>query len=882
MTGNEARQTFLDYFAKHDHRKVRSSSLVPSDDPTLLFTNAGMVQFKRTFLGEEKRGYKRAVTSQKCVRAGGKHNDLENVGYTARHHTFFEMLGNFSFGDYFKEKAIEFAWDLLTNGYGLPADKLWVSIYLDDDEAHDLWRGLVGVPEERIVRLGEEDNFWAMGDTGPCGPCSEIHLDRGGPCDLGNPDCGVDCDCDRFLEIWNLVFMQFNRDASGNMEPLPKPSIDTGLGLERLASVLQDVASNFDTDLILPIIRRTEELAGRPMSESETTAVAMKVIADHSRAAAFLIGDGVLPSNDGRGYVLRRIMRRAIRYGRNIGLTKPFLYDTAREVMTLMQPAYPELAEAETYITSVIENEEVRFSETLDHGLRVLNDALGELRARGRKEVPGDVIFKLYDTFGFPVDIVRDVVRDEGLRLDMDGFDAAMAHQREQSRSVAAFSATSEAYRTLTAEGFKPEFRGYDALTADSRVLLLVQDGQAADAAAAGEAVEIVAEATPFYGEAGGQAGDRGAITSPQGGDLKVDVLDTVKDPTGLIIHKGRVVAGRIAQGDPIRLAVDGEARRATARNHTATHILHAVLKDILGDHVKQAGSLVAPERLRFDFTHFSPIAAETLAEIETRVNLRILENVPAQTEEMEAEKAFQSGATALFEEKYGDRVRVVSLSDFSKELCGGTHVSRTGDIGCFKITAESSVAAGVRRIEALTGLAALRHVQQVDAALQEAAHRLKDAPQNVTARIDKLLGEQRVLEKEIVRLKAAVASRSVAEADRDIQEVNGIKVLARKVDVDSPAALRDMVDRFRDKLGSGIVVLGAPSRGKALLIVGITPDLTERYHAGRIVKALAAMVGGGGGGKPDLAQAGGTQPEKLDAAIDQACEVIAGTSSGN
>jgi alanyl-tRNA synthetase len=876
MTGNEARQTFLDYFARYDHQKVRSSSLVPADDPTLLFTNAGMVQFKRTFLGEEKRSYQRAVTSQKCVRAGGKHNDLENVGYTARHHTFFEMLGNFSFGDYFKEKAIEFAWDLLTNGYGLPADKLWVSIFLDDDEAHDLWRDLVGVPEERIVRLGEEDNFWAMGDTGPCGPCSEIHLDRGGTCDLGNPNCGVDCDCDRFLEIWNLVFMQFNRDPSGKMEPLPKPSIDTGLGLERICSVLQDVASNFDTDLILPIIRRTEKLAERSVGESEATGVAMKVIADHSRAAAFLIGDGVLPSNDGRGYVLRRIMRRAIRYGRNIGLTKPFLHNTAREVMTIMKPAYPELAEAEAYITSVIENEEVRFSETLDHGLRVLNESLDDLRAKGAKTVPGQVIFKLYDTFGFPVDIVRDVVRDEGLQLDMEGFDAAMARQREQSRSVVSFTATGEAYRTLSAEGFSPEFRGYNDLTTDSRVLLMVKDGQAVETASAGDAIEIVVEATPFYGEAGGQVGDVGTITSPQGGALRVEVGETIKDPTGLIIHKGAVTAGRLAKNDPIRLTVDAQARRATARNHTATHILHAVLKETLGDHVKQAGSLVAPDRLRFDFTHFSPIAPETLAAIEARVNALIQQNVSAETDEMEAEEAFQSGATALFEEKYGDRVRVVSLADFSMELCGGTHVDRTGDIGLFKITAESSVAAGVRRIEALTGMAALAHVQQMEATLQAAARRLKDAPQHVAERVERLLAEQRALEKEIQRLESAMASQSVNEAVQEIREVAGVKVLARQVTVDSPAALRDMVDRFRDKLGSGIVVLGAASGGKALLIVGLTPDLTERYHAGRIVKALAAMVGGGGGGKADLAQAGGSQPEKLGTALEKACEIIA------
>ncbi len=878
MTGNDARRRFLDFFAKHDHQVVRSSSLVPADDPTLLFTNAGMVQFKRAFLGEEKRDYVRATTSQKCVRAGGKHNDLENVGYTARHHTFFEMLGNFSFGDYFKEKAIEYGWDLLTNGYGLPADRLWVSIYLDDDEAADIWHRQIGVPTDRIVRLGEDENFWAMGDTGPCGPCSEIHLDRGGACGLGSPDCGVDCDCDRFLEIWNLVFMQFNRDVSGKMEPLPKPSIDTGLGLERICSVLQDVETNYDIDLMVPIIRRTEELAGRAVGESRETEVAMKVIADHSRATAFLIGDGVLPANEGRGYVLRRIMRRAIRYGRNIGLVKPFLHDTARTVMEIMRPAYPELGEAEAFITNVIENEEIRFSETLDNGLRVLNDALGEVRARGEKRVPGDVIFKLYDTFGFPVDIVRDVVRDEQLELDMDGFDAAMDRQRAQSRAKVTFTEIADAYRPLSAEGFQPEFKGYDELALESRVVLLVRDGVEAGDAAAGDAVEIVAEATPFYGEAGGQVGDVGRIEGLAGDPpAAIDIQGTIKDPTGLIIHKGVVKAGRIAKGDTVRLQVDLNARQSTARNHTATHILHAVLREVLGDHVKQAGSLVAPDRLRFDFTHFSQIEPPVLAAIERKVNARIIENVPTHTDEMAAEEAFQSGATALFEEKYGDRVRVVSLADFSKELCGGTHVQHTGDIGFFKIVSEASVAAGVRRVEAMTGEGALDSVQQMARALEETARLLKDSPQNITLRIEKLLAQQKELEKEVERLKGKLASQTAADAEADVREVNGVKVLARRVEADNPGALRDLVDRFRDRLQSGVVVLGCVSGAKALLIAGVTRDIQDRFHAGNIIKQLAPVVGGGGGGKPDLAQAGGSQPENLDQALAQAYEVIAG-----
>ncbi|MDJ0667834.1 MAG: alanine--tRNA ligase [Desulfobacterales bacterium] len=880
MTGNEARRRFLDYFEKHGHQVVRSSSLVPADDPTLLFTNAGMVQFKRAFLGEEKRGYVRATTSQKCVRAGGKHNDLENVGYTARHHTFFEMLGNFSFGDYFKEKAIDYGWDLLTNGYGLPADRLWVSIYLDDDEAADIWHQQVGVPVERIVRLGEDENFWAMGDTGPCGPCSEIHLDRGGECGLNNPHCGVDCDCDRFLEIWNLVFMQFNRDASGKMEPLPKPSIDTGLGLERICAVLQDVESNYDTDLIVPIIRRTEELAGRSVGESWETEVAMKVIADHSRASAFLIGDGVLPANEGRGYVLRRIMRRAIRYGRNIGLVKPFLHDTARTVMAIMRPAYPELGEAEAFITNVIENEEVRFSETLDNGLRVLNDALGELRAQGQTVVPGDVIFKLYDTFGFPVDIVRDVVRDEKFELDMAGFDAAMDRQRAQSRAKVTFDEIGDAYRPLSAEGFQPEFKGYQDLTAESRVVLIVKDGAEVPEAASGDPVEIVAEATPFYGEAGGQVGDVGTLTGLAGDPpAQVEIQGTIKDPTGLIIHQGVVTAGRIAKDDAVRLQVDAAARRATMRNHTATHILHAVLQEVLGDHVKQAGSLVAPDRLRFDFTHFSQIEPDVLAAIERKVNRHILKNVPTQTEEMAAEDAFQSGAKALFEEKYGDRVRVVSLADFSKELCGGTHVQHTGDIGFFKIVTEASVAAGIRRIEAMTGEGALASVQEMAQTLEETARLLRDNPHNIKGRIEKILTHQKDLEKELETLKGKLAARTAADAEADVREVEGVKVLARRVEADNPGALRDLVDRFRDRLQSGVVILGCESGGKALLIAGITKDLQGRFHAGNIVKALAPLVGGGGGGKPDLAQAGGSQPEKLDQALAQAYDIVAQSS---
>jgi alanyl-tRNA synthetase len=872
MTGNEIRRQFLDYFKKHGHQVVRSSSLVPREDPTLLFINAGMVQFKRVFLGEEKRDYLRATTSQKCVRAGGKHNDLENVGYTARHHTFFEMLGNFSFGDYFKQGAIEFAWDLLTNGYGLPADKLWASVYLDDDDAYELWHKITGLPEDRIVRLGEEDNFWSMGDTGPCGPCSEILIDRGEEYGCGRPECTAGCDCDRFLEIWNLVFMQFNRDESGKMTPLPKPSIDTGLGLERIVSIIQDVATNFDTDLIRPIIEKAENLAEKRLGESHDIDVAMKVIADHSRAAAFLIGDGILPSNEGRGYVLRRIMRRAIRYGRNIGLNRPFLFQTAEVVFDVMKQAYPELSEASAFITSVIKNEEIRFLETLDTGLKLLNDTLADIRARGQNQVPGEVIFKLYDTFGFPVDIVQDIVRDENMSLDMDGFDRAMDKQRVRSRSVTSFDNISDAYRNLSARGIKPEFVGYGSLTGESEILVMVADGEEIAEAVEGRQIEVVTASTPFYAESGGQVGDTGTIT---GRNFEMAVLDTVKDPTGLIIHKGKVISGRIKKGASATLQVDGAKRDATALNHTATHILHAVLRQVLGEHVKQAGSLVAPDRLRFDFTHFSLVDADTLDTIERRVNQRIRENTATSIEEMDADDAFKSGATALFEEKYGDRVRVVSLTNFSKELCGGTHTGRTGNIGLFRIVSEASVSSGVRRIEALTGEAALVYTQQMSRIVQDTSRLIKEKAPAIPQRVKKMLSEIKTAEKEIEQLKAKLASDASDASPDAIKTINGVKVMAQSVTVDTPTALRNLADRFKEKIKSGIVVLGGKSGSKAMLIAVVTKDLAGQYHAGNIIKEVASVVGGSGGGRPDMAQAGGNQPQNLDRALEKVYEVV-------
>jgi len=872
MTGNDVRRLFLEYFKKHNHQIVRSASLVPQEDPTLLFINAGMVQFKRVFLGEEKRNYVRATTSQKCVRAGGKHNDLENVGYTARHHTFFEMLGNFSFGDYFKKGAVEYAWDLLTNGYGLPADKLWASVYLDDDDAYELWHKMIGLPEDRIVRLGEEDNFWSMGDTGPCGPCSEILIDRGEQYGCGRPDCTAGCDCDRYLEIWNLVFMQFNRDASGEMTPLPKPSIDTGLGLERMVTILQNVSTNYDTDLLRPIITKAENLAEKRLGESDATDVALKVIADHSRAAAFLIGDGILPSNEGRGYVLRRIMRRAIRYGRNIGLNRPFLYQTAEVVFEIMKPAYPELSEASAFITNVIKNEEVRFLETLDTGLKLLNDSLAEIKASGGDRVPGDVIFKLYDTYGFPVDIVQDVIRDEDMSLDMGGFEQAMAQQRSRSRQVATFDKISDAYKNLSGRGIKPEFVGYQNLSADSKILVMVADGHEIHEAAPGQQIEVVTEATPFYAESGGQVGDTGKITGP---GFEMAVQDTIKDPTGLIIHKGKVISGQILKGAEVSLYVDDARRQATALNHTATHILHAVLRQVLGEHVKQAGSLVAPDRLRFDFTHFSMVDSDTLDAIEGLVNRRIRENIPTSTQEMDADDAFKSGATALFEEKYGDRVRVVSLTDFSKELCGGTHTLRTGNIGLFKILSEASVSSGVRRIEAVTGEKALAYTQKTSRVLQETAHILKEKVEAVPRRVQKMIADIKTFDKEVAYLKTKLATEKTDPSGDTVKSINGVKMMAQSVAVETPAALRNLADQFKDKIKSGIIVLGSTTGAKVMLIAVVTKDLTDRYHAGNIITQVAAVVGGKGGGRPDMAQAGGNQPLKLDEALEKAYEVV-------
>jgi len=868
MTGNEIRQVFLDYFAKHQHRVVKSSSVVPADDPSLLFTNAGMVQFKNVFTGGDKRPYSRATTCQKCFRVSGKHNDLENVGRTPRHHTFFEMLGNFSFGDYFKEKAVVFAWELLTQGYGLDPEKLWVSVYTDDDEAARLWESEVGVRPDRIVRLGEEENFWAMGDTGPCGPCSEIHIDQGPEMGCGAPDCAVGCDCNRYLELWNLVFMQYERDASGTMTPLPRPSIDTGMGLERIAATVQGHTSNYDSDLFTPIMDFTSELAGVSRGGDEETDVSLRVIADHARACTVLVGDGVMPSNEGRGYVLRRILRRAARHGRKLGLTGPFLHQVAGVVMEEFKAAYPGLYGNRAFVDKVISGEEERFGETLDTGLKLLSEAMAEAKAKGQEALSGEVAFKLYDTYGFPLDLTMTIVDEEGLGVDEEGFSAAMDQQRARSRAAWTGSGEQElppALAKLKAEGFTCAFIGYEGLTGTSPAALILVDGEAVDAVGEGQKAELVAAQTPFYGAAGGQVGDVGLIEGPKG---KARVLDTLKPGGELMVHQIQVTEGGIAQGDQLSFSVDPGARAATAANHTATHLLHAALRQHLGEHVKQAGSMVSPERLRFDFSHFEAMTPEELRAVERTVNEGVRANISLDTQVMGIDEAMATGAMALFEERYGDQVRLVRIPGVSKELCGGTHAGATGDIGFFKIVSESSVAAGVRRLEALTGGAAVEAVQALEAEANKAAAALKVSRPELAERVGRLMATLKEREREVQTLKGRLAGASSRDLMSEAVEAAGVKVLAVKVEVDNPKALRDLADTVRDKLGSGVAVLGAESGGKALLLALVTKDLAGRFHAGNLVKELAPMVGGGGGGRPDMAQAGGQKPEGLEAAM--------------
>jgi alanyl-tRNA synthetase len=875
MTGNEIRQSFLQFFADHGHPVVPSSSLVPRDDPTLLFTNAGMVQFKDVFLGRESRPYTRAATSQKCMRAGGKHNDLENVGRTARHHTFFEMLGNFSFGDYFKIDAIAYAWAFLTQTLGLPRERLYVSIYQDDDEAFKIWRTQVGVPAERIFRFGEKDNFWAMGDTGPCGPCSEIFYDHGPELSCGRASCTVGCDCDRYVEIWNLVFMQFERDLSGQLTPLPRPSIDTGMGLERITAVLQDVHSNYDTDLLRPIIRFVEELISKRYGADEAHDVSMRVIADHARATSFLLSDGVLPSNEGRGYVLRRIIRRAARHGKLLGFGEPFFYKVLEAVADDMGGVYAELNASRQFAANVTLHEEERFVYTLETGMRVLARVSAEVRQRGEEQIPGEEVFKLYDTYGFPLDLTEEIVRDQGLALDLTGFERAMDHQREQAR--AAWKGSGEetvnpVYPTLAKRLGSTRFLGYDTLEAQGRVLAILKNDQLVETAEEGSEVEIVVDQTPFYAEGGGQVGDTGLLVNPH---VILEVKDTRRPMHDLIVHRALVKRGRVGVQEVLHARVESHRRQAIALNHTGTHILHATLKQVLGDHVKQAGSLVAPDRLRFDFTHFGRLADREVYRVEDLVNERIREDRQVEVVHSALHDALQMGAVALFGEKYGDDVRVVKIGDFSMELCGGTHLRSTGEIGLLKVIQISGVAAGVRRIEALTGEAAFAHVRREEAVLNELRELLKAQAFEEPTRVQRLIEQVRELEHEVETLKGRLANAHTQDVLSGVTEVNGLKVLTLHEGSMNPKDLRALVDMARERLRSGVVVAATVVDEKVALVTGVTPDLTHRVHAGQLAKAVASLVDGSGGGRADMAQAGGRSPEKLLEALAQVPSLI-------
>jgi alanyl-tRNA synthetase len=864
-TGNAIRESFIKFFESKGHTIVSSSALIPKDDPTLLFTNAGMVQFKNAFLGLENRGYTRAVSCQKCARAGGKHNDLENVGVTARHHTFFEMLGNFSFGDYFKEEAIAWAWEYLIDVVKLPKDKLFITIYNDDNEAFKIWNKKMRVPEDRIVRMGEKSNFWMMGETGPCGPCSEILYDQGSSVGCGRPECDIHCDCDRHLEIWNLVFTQYDRDENGKLNPLAKPSIDTGMGLERLTAVIQGVKSNYDTDLFAPIIRFMEKTSGKTYGKNADNDVSIRVIADHSRAVTFLIGDGIMPSNEGRGYVLRRILRRAARHGKMLGINKPFLHQSAQVVIDMMKGVYPDLVEKASYITKVILNEEQRFMETLDAGLRILQEETAALRQAGESVLPGSLVFKLYDTFGFPTDLTADIVKRDGFTLDNDGFEAEMEQQRIRARGAwkgSGEEAVAECYLKASSTGIISEFCGYEGvIKAQSKVAAIFINGQSVQNVNEGQDAEIVLTTTPFYGESGGQAGDTGYL---EGTGFSFTVSDTKKPVDKFIVHKGIVQEGKIKVGDAAQLIVDEERRRAIAANHSGTHILQAALKAVLGDHVKQSGSQVNAAGLRFDFTHFSKISDEEMQRIEEIANDVIRKNLDVKTEVCALEDALKTGATAVFDEKYGATVRIVKMGEMSMELCGGTHVQRTGDIGLLKVVHESAIAAGVRRIEAITGKEALTHVQKTEEELKKAAGLFKANPLELADRADKLLKHTKDLEKEIEALKGKIAAKDSGDLINQARNISGVKVLAVEVSIADAKTLRDFGDKLRDKMESGIILLGSKAGEKALLLCMVTKDLAGKYHAGNIIKELAPLVGGSGGGRPDMAQAGGTQPENL------------------
>jgi alanyl-tRNA synthetase len=873
ISGNEIRKSFLDYFARQGHTLVKSSSLVPDKDPTLLFTNAGMVQFKNVFLGQERLPYVRAASAQKCLRISGKHNDLEAVGRDTYHHTFFEMLGNWSFGDYYKAEAIEWAWELLTNEWGLPRDKLWATVYLDDDEAAKLWAKISGLPAERIRRFGEKENFWEMGETGPCGPCSEIHLDRGpAACDRQDEaghECRVNGDCARYIELWNLVFIQYNRHPDRSLSELPAKHVDTGMGLERITAVLQNVLSNYDIDFMRALINTTEQMAGKRYGVDAGSDVSFRVIADHARAVSFLISDGVMPGNEGRGYVLRRLLRRAARHGRLLGLKEPFLHRVANTVAVVMGDAYPELRAEEQRIREVIRSEEERFGETLEKGLVLLAEAADNLKAEKKKILSGEMAFRLYDTYGFPLDLTEDILASEGIAVDQAGFETLMDEQRSRGR---------EAREVITMEAKihldRPvSFIGYDRMEGESTVLAISGSGTGKPEAMEGEEVDLITAETPFYGESGGQVGDRGIIMTSRGDTI--EVTDTQHPTPQLTAHRGRVTKGRVQIGDVVQLVVDSKHRRRTMLNHSATHILHSVLRRELGQHVRQAGSLVAPDRLRFDFHHTRAIPEEKLAAIEAQVNRHIREDAGVSIRESSYQDAIRHGALAFFGDKYGDRVRIVEIGDFSTELCGGTHVHRSGEIGIFKLPFEGGVAAGVRRVEAFTGEGALELIRSYEQKLKEIGNLLRGSADDALEKVRKLLDRQKDLEREIEKLRGQLEKDQIPELLAKKGSVNGASVIVSQVDGLDPKQLRDIADQLKEKLGSGVVVLASAREGKVNLVASVTRDLTHRYHAGNIIRALALMLGGGGGGRPDFAQAGGNEPANIDAALKRAEELI-------
>ena len=859
----ELRQAFIRYFEQHGHQAVPSSALIPQADPTLLFTNAGMNQFKRVFLGEETRGYKRAVTVQKCLRAGGKHNDLENVGYTRRHHTFFEMLGNFSFGDYFKKDAIQFGWEFLTQTVGLAKDRMWVTIFRDDDEADELWQK-VGVPASRIMRCGEKDNFWQMGDTGPCGPCSELHFDQG-PSVPG--DDRPNGEGDRVIEIWNLVFMQFNRDAAGTLHSLPRPSIDTGMGLERLAAVAQGVYSNYDSDVFTPLLTAVAARAGVRYGEQNQTDRSMRVVADHLRAITFLMADGVLPSNEGRGYVLRRILRRAARHGRLLGIVEPFLYGLTEAVVNQMAGVYSEVRSAAATIAEATRGEEERFIATLDQGLPILNEMIAKARSTGNKVLTGSDVFKLYDTYGFPMDLMGEACREQGMTLDEAGFDQAIEEQRNRARKTGGFvqEIARPAVAELAGRVGTTKFIGYDCLESDSLLQAILKGDRLVKEAVEGDEVELVLDVTPFYAEGGGQVGDRGLLL---GHDGQVEITETTRPAPTVILHKGTVTKGRIREGEALHMTVNATTRQDAQRNHTATHLLHAALRDLLGPHVKQYGSLVGPNRLRFDFAHFRPLSSRDVDEIETVVNNEVRKNERVATEVMSIQEAVAKGALAFFGDKYGEQVRVVTVESFSKELCGGTHCRQTGDIGLFRLVSETGVAAGVRRIEAQTGSGALAKMKQLETDIRELSDLLKVGQSELVAKARKVMTQLKDKERELEEVKLKMAGGSAAEAMA--KTIAGVQVHVQRTDGLDVNGMRALADQLRDKLKSGVVALGAANDGKVSLLVVVTKDLIARLKAGDIIKEMAAEVGGTGGGRPEMAQAGGKDPARLDIALEK------------